>query len=104
LALKVEPQLILLLIKNPTFKKHFFQEVENVLVFDKINFQRFVNDNSFLRDSYSAIKNKIVLTINNDNLDNFFSKNNDVVLAWPHKDCLLEGGQRKRDQKRIEIF
>jgi adenine-specific DNA-methyltransferase len=104
LALKVEPQLIVLLIKNPTFKKHFFQEVEDVLVFDKIKFQRFVNNKSFLPDSYTAFKNKIGLTINDDSLDNFISTSNDVVLAWPHKDCVLEGGQTKEDQKRNEIF
>jgi len=104
LALKVEPQLIVLLIKSPTFKKHFFQEVENVLVFDKIKFQRFVNNKSFLPDSYTAFKNKIGLTINDDSLDNFISTSNDVVLAWPHKDCVLEGGQTKEDQKRNEIF
>lgn len=104
LALKVEPQLIILLIKNPIFKKHFFQEVENVLVFDKIKFQRFVNNKSFLPDSYTAFKNKIGLTINDDTTDNFISSSNDVVLAWPHKDCVLEGGQTKEDQKRNEIF
>lgn len=104
LALKVEPQLISLLIKNETFKKHFFQEVSTVLVFDKIKFQRFVNNKSFLPDSYTAFKNKIGLTINDDNLDNFISTSNDVVLAWPHKDCVLEGGQTKEDQKRSEIF
>lgn len=104
LALKVEPQLISLLIKNDTFKKHFFQEVENVLVFDKIKFQRFVNNKSFLPDSYTAFKNKIGLITNDDDLDNFISTSNDVVLAWPHKDCILEGGQTKEDQKRNEIF
>jgi adenine-specific DNA-methyltransferase len=104
LALKVEPQLISLLIKNDTFKKHFFQEVENVLVFDKIKFQRFVNNKSFLPDSYTAFKNKIGLITNDDDLDNFISTSNEVVLAWPHKDCVLEGGQTKEDQKRNEIF
>jgi adenine-specific DNA-methyltransferase len=104
LALKVEPQLISLLIKNDTFKKHFFQEVENVLVFDKIKFQRFVNNKSFLPDSYTAFKNKIGLITNDDDLDNFISTSNDVVLAWPHKDCVLEGGQTKEDQKRNEVF
>lgn len=104
LALKVEPQLIRLLIKNDTFKKHFFQEVENVLVFDKIKFQRFVNNKSFLPDSYTAFKNKIGLITNDDDLDNFISTSNDVVLAWPHKDCVLEGGQTKEDQKRNEVF
>ena len=26
------------------------------------------------------------------------------MLAWPYKDCVLEGGQTKEDQKRKEIF
>jgi adenine-specific DNA-methyltransferase len=104
LALKVEPQLIILLLKSETFKKHFFQEVENVLVFDKIKFQRFVNNKSFLPDSYTAFKKKIGLITNDDDLDNFISTSNEVVLAWPHKDCVLEGGQTKEDQKRNEIF
>ena len=29
---------------------------------------------------------------------------NDVVLEFPYKDCVLEGGQDKEDQKRKEIF
>lgn len=103
-ALKVEPFLISLLIKSDTFKKHFFKEVENVLVFDKIKFQRFVNNKSFLPDSYTAFKNKIGLAVNDDTTDNFIKTKNDVVLVWPHKDCVLEGGQTKEDQKRNEIF
>lgn len=43
-ALKVEPQLIKILIGNETFRKLFFQGVEGILVFDKIVFQRFVNN------------------------------------------------------------
>ncbi|WP_269684960.1 DNA methyltransferase [Flavobacterium lacustre] len=104
LALKVEPQLISLLLKNETFKKYFFQEVSTVLVFDKIKFQRFVNNKSFLPDSYTAFKNKIGLITNDNDLDNFISTSNDVVLAWPHKDCVLEGGQTKEDQKINETF
>ena len=103
-ALKVEPQLIKLLIGNDTFKKHFFQDVEGVLVFDKIAFQRFVNNKSFLPDSYTAFKNKIGLTINDGSTDNYITTRNDVTLVWPHKDCVLEGGQTKEDQKRNEIF
>jgi adenine-specific DNA-methyltransferase len=32
------------------------------------------------------------------------SESNDVVLSFPYKDCVLEGGQTKDDQKRDEIF
>jgi len=36
--------------------------------------------------------------------DNFIKKFDDVVLAWPHKDCILEGGQTKDDDKNKELF
>ena len=53
-----------------------------------------------LPDSYTRFTNKIGITTNGD----FISKNNDVVLDFPYKDCVLEGGQDKEDQKRNEIF
>lgn len=103
-VLKVDPDFLKLLVNSRIFKKHFFQEVESILVFDKIAFQRFVNNKSFLPDSYTAFKNKIGLTINDGSTDNFITSRNDVSLVWPHKDCVLEGGQTKEDQKRNEIF
>lgn len=103
-VLTVNPNFLKLLINNKTFKKHFFQDIEGVLVFDKIAFQRFVNNKSFLPASYTAFKNKIGLTINDGSTDNFINSRNDVSLVWPHKDCVLEGGQTKEDQKRKEIF
>lgn len=54
----------------------------------------------FLPDSYTSYTNKIGLTHNG----NFISQTNDVVLDFPYKDCVLEGGQDKDDQKRSEIF
>lgn len=36
--------------------------------------------------------------------DEYISENKEVVLAWPYKDCVLEGGMTKEDQKRNEIF
>lgn len=51
-------------------------------------------------DSYTKYTNKIGLTNGGD----FISKSNDVVLDFPYKDCFLEGGQDKEDQKRKEIF
>lgn len=36
--------------------------------------------------------------------DEFISESKDVVLSCPHKDCVLEGGQTKEDEKRDEIF
>ncbi len=99
-ALQLDPALLKLLLSNKTMKKHFFRDVEGVLVFDKIEFQKFVSNKSFLKDSYTAFSNKIGLTSDEE----FISESKDVVLSWPHKDCVLEGGQTKEDEKRDEIF
>ena len=92
--------LIKLLLSKEEIKKHFFFEVEKVLVFDKEKFIRFVNNKQFLPDSYTAFKNKIGLTVDGE----FLSESKEVVLSWPYKDCVLEGGMTKEDQKRDEIF
>ena len=100
LALALDAGLIKLLLSHAAIKKHFFVEVENVLVFDKIKFQRFVSNKQFLPDSYTAYKNKIGLTTSGE----YLTESKEVVLAWPYKDCVLEGGQDKEDAKRNELF
>ena len=100
LALAMDEGLITLLLKNTAIKKHFFTKVGEALVFDKVAFQSFVSNKQFLPDSYTAFKNKIGLTANKE----YLTESKEVVLAWPYKDCVLEGGQTKEDQKRDEIF
>lgn len=100
-ALKLDADLIKLLLKSETIKKHFFEEVGGVLVFDKIKFQKFVSNKAFLADSYTSFKNKIGLVTENEE---YLSESKEVVLAWPYKDCVLEGGMEKEDEKRDEIF
>jgi adenine-specific DNA-methyltransferase len=100
LALAMDEGLITLLIKNKTIKKHFFKKAGEALVFDKVVFQSFVSNKEFLPDSYTAFKNKVGLTANKE----YLTESKEVVLAWAYKDCMLEGGQTKEDQKRDEIF
>lgn len=100
LSLQLDPSLIRLLLSHHGFKKHFFQKVEGVMVFDKISFQKFVSNKEFLPDSYTAFKNKVGLLAAND----YLSESKEVVLSWPYKDCVLEGGQTKEETKRAEIF
>ncbi|MCR4327935.1 MAG: site-specific DNA-methyltransferase [Patescibacteria group bacterium] len=100
LARKNDPALIKLLLSDKAIKQHFFFEVEKTLIFDKEKFIRFVSNKQFLPDSYTAFKNKIGLTAG----DEYVSENKEVVLTWPYKDCVLEGGMTKEDQKRDEIF
>lgn len=100
-AMKMDSSLIKLLLSDDTCKSRFFTEVDGVLVFDKVGFGWVINNRQFLPDSYTRYKNKIGLT---DSTGEFISSSNEVVLAFPYKDCVLEGGQTKEDQKRSEIF
>ena len=93
-------ELLSLLLSNEQIKERFFEKVDGILVFDKQKFAWFIESKEFLPDSYTRYTNKIGLTHNGD----FISKLNDVVLDFPYKDCVLEGGQDKDDQKRKEIF
>ena len=100
LALALDAGLLKLLLRDDGIKAHFFVEVDQVLIFDKIRFQQFVSNKQFLPDSYTAFKNKIGLAVDGD----YLTKGDEVVLAWPYKDCILEGGQDKEDAKRNEVF
>lgn len=100
-ALSLNPLLVKLLLGNDKIKAVFFQDVEGVVVFDKVKFQRFVSDTQFLGGSYTMFKNKIGLT---DENGRFISESREVVLSWPYKDCVLEGGQTKEEAKRNEVF
>ena len=99
-AMTMNKELIEILLKNDATRKKFFVEVNNNYVFDKQVFAWFVEEKEFLPDSYTKYTNKIGLTSNGK----FVNQNNDVVIDFPFKDCVLEGGQTKEDQKRDEIF
>lgn len=100
-ALNLDSRLLERLMQSDTIKAHFFTEVSGVLVFDKVKFQDFVSNKAFLPDSYTAFKNRIGLT---DGKRDYLSQSRDVVLAWPYKDCVLEGGMTKEDRGRNEVF
>ncbi len=100
LAIKLDKDLIKILLSDKQMKEIFFTEVGNATIFDKDKFIKFVSNKQFLPDSYTAFKNKIGLTEGDD----FISEKKEVVLSWPYKDCVLEGGMTKEDQKRDEIF
>ena len=100
LALKLDKGLVELLLSDEKIKNVFFTQVGKVTIFDKDKFIKFVSNKQFLPDSYTAFKNKIGLTVG----DEFLSEKKEVVLSWPYKDCVLEGGMTKEEQKRDEIF
>lgn len=92
--------LLELLLNNEKLKATFFKDIKGTLVFNLDKFLLFIEQKNYLNDSYTSYRNKIGLTINGQ----FLNQRNEVELVWPYKDCVLEGGQTKEEQKRPEIF
>ncbi|TAD99980.1 MAG: site-specific DNA-methyltransferase [Bacteroidetes bacterium] len=99
-AQNYDPDLIALLLAHEDLKARFFVEVKGVLVFKQSLLILMLEQKNYLNDSYTAYKNKIGLTI--DKL--YLKQRNEIELVWPFKDCILEGGQSKEEDKRAEIF
>ena len=101
LARQYNPELLNLLMSDGKISNHFFYKLETgMLVFKKDVFLQFLNNKEFLPDSFTAYKTKIGLATENK----YISENQEVVLNFPYKDCILEGGQTKDDAKRQEVF
>lgn len=101
LARKYDKGLLTALCRNKNLKELFFEDIDGQLVFKKDIFLQFISQKEFLPDSYTRFSQKIGLATANGDL---LSNDNRVVLNWPYKDCVLEGGQTKEDQKRDEVF
>lgn len=102
LARNYDIKLLNALQSNEEIKHHFFSSTKGGLIFKLEVFLQFLNNKAFLPDSYTIYKQKIGLA-NKGEVD-LLSQNKEIVLNWPYKDCILEGGQHKEDAKRKEVF
>jgi len=99
-AQNFDGELIALLLDNSELKERFFVDVKGSLVFNQNLFVQFLEQKNYLNDSYTQYRNKVGLTTDGK----FLKQRNEVALVWPFKDCILEGGQSREEQKREEIF
>lgn len=99
-AQNLDEELIGLLLDDPDLKEKFFVKVKDVLVFKQDLFIQFLEQKNYLNNSYTQFKNKVGLSIDGK----YLKQRNEVSLVWPFKDCVLEGGQRREEDKREEIF
>ena len=90
---KIDNDFVEILLKDEKAKKHFFSKVLDTFVMNQFKLIDFFSMNNYFEESYTSYTNKIGLI----RKDYFIKKNNDVVLAFPYKDCVLEGGQTKDD-------
>jgi len=95
-----DPDLIALILEDKELKAQFFIEAGGALVFNQSKFVRFLEQKNYLNDSFTAYRNKVGLAVDGKLLP----QRNEVALVWPFKDCVLEGGQSRDEDKREEIF
>lgn len=99
-AWKTDRRLVKLLLSDPELEAKFFAEVDGRWIFDANTFIDYIAQKNFLDNSYTRFRNRIGLTIGGK----FLRERGEVALVWPYKDCYLEGGQTKEEEKRKEIF
>jgi len=84
----IDEKVIELLLQEKKIREKFFVKIKDVFVFKTNDFRFFMEENK-VDNSYTAYKNRIGLTDGKK----FLKDTNDVVLDFPYKDCVLEGGQ-----------
>ena len=98
---KIDKDLVRLLLSDEKVRNTFFMRIDDIYVLNQNDLIEFFTLNDYMQNSsYTAYTNKIGLI----RKDNFIKKFDDVVLAFPHKDCVLEGGASKDDDKQKETF
>ena len=99
-AWQIDHDLVRLLLSDKEIETKFFDEIDGRWIFNYNTFIEYIYDKNFLADSYTRFRNRIGLTIDSK----FLRERGEVALVWPYKDCVLEGGQTKEEEKRKEIF
>lgn len=96
-----EPKLLAALLENKTIKETYSVEINNNYIFKNEEFISMLRYKNYLENSYTRYSNEIGLTTEGK----YLNYSTDVVLGFPHKDGILEGGMTKEDsQGNNEIF
>ena len=99
-AWKLDTGLLTLLMTDKEIEAQFFDEINGRWVFNYNAFITYLSDKNFIANAYTRFRNKIGLNID----EKFLPERGEVALVWPYKDCVLEGGQTREEEKRTEVF
>jgi len=93
---KIDETVIDLLLQEKDLREKFFLKIKDVYVFKTNDFRFFLEENK-INNSYTAYRHIIGLTDGKK----FLKDTNDVVLDFPYKDCVLEGGQSNEEGEDV---
>lgn len=95
-----EPELIKALVHDNKVKSIYSTDIEGILIFDFDQLVSLLKYKEYWADSFTKYRNKVGLTSEAKYLD----YSSDVVLDFPFKDCVIEGGMTKESQGKNEIY
>lgn len=95
-----KPEILSALLKNPTIKKTYSLDINGLHIFKVEEFVSMLRYKNYLENSYTKFSNEIGLTTEGKSLKYV----SDVILDFPHKDGILEGGMTKEDSSKEEIY
>jgi adenine-specific DNA-methyltransferase len=93
-------ELIENLLNNELIKDSYSIEVIGGFVFKVEDFISMLRYKNYWDNSYTRYSNEIGLA----EYGKYLKYNTDIVLDFPHKDCILEGGMKKEDIGKKEIY
>lgn len=88
------------LINNDIIKSNYVTDIEGILFFDFEGLVSLIKYKDYWNDSYTDYINQIGLSDNG----RFIKNSTDLVLNFPFKDCMLEGGIKSEEEGRNEVF
>ncbi|EGO8512136.1 site-specific DNA-methyltransferase [Enterococcus faecalis] len=92
--------LISALLKNQKIRENYSVKAGDVVIFKVQEFIDILRYKDYWADSYTKYSNTIGLSSEGK----YLQYNTDVVLDFPYKDCILEGGMTKEDTGKEEVF
>lgn len=95
-----DQELIEALLSNKLVKDTYLITLDSTNIFKIEEFISMLRYKNYWENSYTKYSNEIGLTSEGK----YLNYNTDVVLDFPHKDSILEGGMTKEEQGKKEIY
>ena len=88
------------LLSNEKIKETYALPVGDMTIFKVEEFIEMLRYKNYWDNSYTKYRNEIGLTTDGK----YLNYNTDVVLDFPFKDCVLEGGMSNEDEGKQEVY
>jgi len=95
-----QPDVIKALVANEKVRSIYGTDIDGIFIFDFDKLCSLLKYKEYWENSFTKYRNKVGLSSEGKYLD----YSSDVVLDFPFKDCILEGGMKKEDQGKDEIY